>query len=385
MIPGVILVLFITFALPSGSTESLAVVPPGNPLDGELETASSNPTSSSINTALPVSTSTSLPPTWTPFPAYTNTPWPPTLTPTPDPTRYPLPVFSTDRLIRVASPTTYIPDTCQFLQKRWDPENSLPGTVVVPLMFHSVLPPGSGISNPNQVTLTTFQAGLDHAHALGFETITTRQLAEFLLENAQIPERSMLIIVDDLYSQELQRDILPSVARYAWSITSGFISGSVSDAEWLRTETLVDSAIIDAQAHGFFHRWDSYIYPTTPEVLVRQEITYPFPVFQRHFGYRPTAFIWPGGDYTPEAVELAHQAGYQLGFTIRNRGPVMFNWVPQGDDERKTDYPLLVLPRVWSRDMIEGLDKAVQISQEAKVYAQANRPQELAWLETYCP
>jgi len=251
-------------------------------------------------------------------------------------------------------------------------------------MFHTVLPPGVGISNPNQVTLASFQASLKHARDLGFEVITTRQLLDFLLDNAPIPQRSMLIIVDDLYSKDLQTGILPSVETYGWTITSGFISGSVSDAEWVLTEALVDSGRVDPQAHGFYHRWDTYFYPTTPETLVRQEIIRPISIFQSHFGNRPVAFIWPGGHYTAEAVEIAHQAGYQLGFTIRNRGPVLFNWIPQGDEEKAVAHPLLLLPRIWSRDMIEGLDKAVQVSQEAMVYAQAHRAEELAWLDTYC-
>jgi peptidoglycan/xylan/chitin deacetylase (PgdA/CDA1 family) len=323
-------------------------------------------------------------PTWTPFPAFTNTPLPPVHTPTSTPTTYPLPVFSTDKLIRVASPAAYLSDTCEYLEKRWDPENSPPGTVVVPLMFHNVLPPGVGISNPNQVTLASFQASLERARALGFETITARELLGFLQDNARIPPRSMLVIVDDLYSQDLEKTILPALAPYGWAVTSGFISASVPEAEWTRMETLVASGVVDPQAHGFSHHWETYIYPDTPETLVRQEIINPLPVFQAHFGQQPVAFIWPGGHYTAEAVEIAHQAGYQLGFTIRNRGPILFNWVPQGDEEKAVAHPLLVLPRVWSRDMMEGLDQAVKISQEATVYARVHRQEELAWLDMYC-
>ena len=35
-------------------------------------------------------------------------------------------------------PHTYIEDTCQYLQMKWNPENSTPGTVVMVIMFHSV-------------------------------------------------------------------------------------------------------------------------------------------------------------------------------------------------------------------------------------------------------
>jgi hypothetical protein len=44
----------------------------------------------------------------------------------------------------------------------------------------------------------------------------------------------------------------------------------------------------------------------------------------------------------------------------------------------------MVLPRAWSSAANVNLDEAVEVSEQAVAYAEANFPVEAAWYHTYC-
>ena len=84
------------------------------------------------------------------------------------------------------------------------------------------------------------------------------------------------------------------------------------------------------------------------------------------------------------AVNIAREGGYQLGFTAFSRGPILFNWVPQGEAERALNDPLMLLPRAWSNSMPVNLDQALKISAQAHLEAEQSYDQEAQYFRTYC-
>jgi hypothetical protein len=93
-------------------------------------------------------------------------------------------------------------------------------------------------------------------------------------------------------------------------------------------------------------------------------------------------------------VELATQSGYQVGFTVNPRGPVMYNWVPQADNvsdanplaipEGPANNPLMTLPRYWDVNARGELDTVRQIGEGAALYAEQNRAVELEYYDIVC-
>ena len=226
-----------------------------------------------------------------------------------------------------------------------------------------------------------FQAFVQYARVLGFATITTQQLTGFLYHNERIPPRSMLMIVDDKRPGTVETHFLPVLEHYDWTVTLGWIIAGTDDALWQRMEKLYATGRLDVQSHGYQHQ---YITEFMPEDQVRQEIFDPIPVLEAHFGKQPLAFIWPGGNFTVQSVQMARQAGYQLGFTASSRGPLLFNWIPQGDAERAAKDPLMLLPRGWSTALGVNLDVAVQVGEQALVFAIKQYPEEAVYYRTYC-
>jgi hypothetical protein len=336
----------------------------------------------------------------TPFPSATITRVPtttplPTATITPTATAIRTPpvlsaLFQTSLLNPLDTPHAYIQDTCLYLQDKWSSKNSPPGTVVMPIMFHSV----GGETSGSRISEADFHALMQALHADGFQAITTSQLADFLEHNARIPPLSVVLIVDDrravYYYDTLFR---PYWEEYGWPVINAWITLDDSiGAENLPDHiTLEDEGWVDHQAHGFQH---FAIGPESSDEYIIQELQKSKDVFQENFHKNPIAIIWPGGGFTPRAAELARQLDYRLGFTVNPRGPLMFNWIPLTEamdpnrpswiTDGPVDDPLMVLPRYWSTDALIHLDEVIQIGQEAAAYAEQNKATELEYYDIVC-
>lgn len=164
--------------------------------------------------------------TVTPTPTATLTPVPPTATPIRTPPA--LPAIFVSSLLKIQdAPHSYIQNTCQYLKDRWDPQNSEPGTVVMPIMFHSIT--DGAVVKDNQISAEFFRQLLRDLKMQGFETITTQQLADFMEHNAKIPKRSMILIVDDRhYAQYFEEHFMPFLEENSWTVTNAWISTPLS-------------------------------------------------------------------------------------------------------------------------------------------------------------
>lgn len=329
------------------------------------------PSATELPTATPSPTSTP-PPTETPQPSFTPT----QTSPPPE-----LPGFTSKSLRQGVAPQQYITNTCEFLDQRWSEDASLPGTVVIPIMFHGIRKSGGLIEDDVAISEEDFAGFVSYAEYLGYETITTEQLERFLLFNERIPQLSMIWIVDDRRAGTVEEHILPVLEKNNWTVTLGWVSGDNNSFMWQWIEKLYASGRLDVQSHGYEHR---YMVWDTPEDVIREEIEFPIPLIEQHFGKKPVAFVWPGGNYTLLSVQIAREAGYRLGFTIQSRGPLMYNWIPLGEEEQVIQDPFMVLPRFWSTALGVSLDIGLQISQQAQDDAILRYDEEAAYFNQYC-
>lgn len=308
----------------------------------------------------------------------------PTITLSPTPTSYPLNSFEYNFRPNEVSPRTY-QSTCDYLANRWGIGKSEPGTIIVPVMYHSVRQSGRELQDNMQVSQEYFENTMEYAKKLGFETVTTEELVGFLYHNDPIPLLSMILIVDDRRLGVIRDHFMEYLDENDWTVTLAYITGVATENEWKEFDRLNINGQLDLQAHGFFHNGQTYFTEFTPIEVVEQELYDPIPVIEEHTGRRPQAFIWPGGNFTLESVQMAREAGYEIGFTVYSRGPLMFNWIPLGATEAKMNDPLMVLPRIWSNSAALYLEKAAEISADARDFANQNKYNEYFWYENYCP
>lgn len=301
-------------------------------------------------------------------------------TQTVSPVPFPGEMFNSEILWDDVEPVEYLEDRCEYLRMRWDPNNSPPGTIVAPIMFHSVRKSGRPISDSTSISEEYFHNVLAHAKELGFETITTEELIGFLISNAQIPPRSMIMILDDRRPGVTER-FIPFLVANDWTLTLGWIIEDQREYLWDWMETLAESGRLDVQSHGYWHR---YIVEETSEEFLIEEIFDPIPILKEHFGYRPIAIIWPGGNFTKQSVQIAHEAEFQIGFSAYAHGPLLFNWIPQSEAEMAIGDPIMTLPRYWSPMAWRNLDQTVEISANARTHAIEQYPLEAEWYRQSC-
>jgi peptidoglycan/xylan/chitin deacetylase (PgdA/CDA1 family) len=304
----------------------------------------------------------------------------PTLTEVTTPIPFPGEIFFPLDLWEDVTPVEYIIDRCEYLRDRWDPEKSQPGTIVAPIMFHSVRKSGRVITDSTSISEEYFHAVLAHAKALGFETITTEELIAFLTSNAYIPPRSMIMILDDRRPGVTER-FLPYLENNDWTLTLGWIIEDQRDYLWEWMEYLAESGRLDVQSHGYWHR---YIVDETSDEIINEEIYNPIPILTKHFGYRPIAFIWPGGNFTEKSIRVAHEADYQIAFSAYAHGPLMYNWIPQTEKEITLSDPLMTLPRFWSTVAWRNLDETIAIADSARTHAEEQYSLEAEWYRQSC-
>ncbi len=329
-----------------------------------------------------------LQPTASPVPSETPMP-PPTAVRTPP--ALPAP-FVASPLNPLDTPHTYIPDSCQYLHDKWSSNNSKPGTVAMVVMFHGIIK--GEVEKDNQISQTEFKKVMNDLHDMGFQAINTQQLADFMYSNAKIPERSVLLVVDDRHTaQNYNEHFRTYWEQWGWPIVNGWISAFGGQDQFLQENVeLSKEGWVDYQSHGYVHNINMTDQST--DEFLTGELQGSMANLQQYFNKTPIAIIWPGGNFGRRPVEAARRYGYKLGFTINPRGPIMYNWIPQADqtDPARPAYlpegpagdPLLTLPRYWDTDVRSHLDEVRNIGNDAAAYAEQNKATELEYYDIMC-
>ncbi len=320
----------------------------------------------------------------------------PTDTPSPTATAIRTPpalpgIYQSPVLNALDTPRTYIPDTCEYLKAKWDPNNSAPGTVVMVVMIHGIT--SGTVDKPYQINAKDLYQLFESLHQQGFEAINTEQLANFLESNAKIPSRSVLLLVDDRhYAEYFNTHFRPFYEKYGWSVVNGYISKDERPDLWDQNAALAAEGWVDYQAHGVIH--NTPMSDASSDEYLVGELQGSVSAIQQYYGNTPIAIIWPGGGFGVRPVQKAREFGYRLGFTTNPRGPVMFNWIPQTDakDENRPYFipegpvgdPLMTLPRYTDIAAGAHIDEVRVIGKEAAAYAEQNRAVELEYYDIVC-
>ena len=330
-------------------------------------------------------------------PSPTFTPAPPTETPTPtiDPniTPPPLPaIYRSEFLKPLDIPRTYIADTCTYLKNRWDPNKSAPGTIVMPIMFHGIS--DGEAAKDNDITMTNFKILMKSLNDLRFEAITMKQFVDFMYDNAKIPSRSVLLIVDDRHHQPyFDEKFKTYYEKWGWPVIDSWISFKDNTQDLINEQrNLIAAGYVDYQAHGVVH--NTPIGESSKEEYIRSEIIGSKEAMQRDLGVTPIAYIWPGGGFSKRGAEVAREAGYKAGFTTNPRSPVMYNWIPLADEfdttrpgytpEGSAGDPMMTIPRFWDTDAYYRLDEVRLTGNVASAQAAETKAAELAYYDLVC-
>ena len=180
----------------------------------------------------------------------------------------------------------------------------------------------------------------------GYEAVTVPQVIAFVREGAPLPDKPVLITMDDGYGSNLTvaAPILEETGMRATIFSIGINEGEEyyphsGEPMWQerfafeKAAPWVEKGVIDVQSHTFdMHQLASYGYSGRDGVLrlegesdedYRQALLSDMEAFRQRRGNRVStellALAYPFGYYSEEADALLKEAGYAVTFTIDER------------------------------------------------------------------
>ena len=93
----------------------------------------------------------------------------------------------------------------------------------MPIMFHSIT--DGEATKQFQISHADLEELVRDLVDQGFNAITMDQLSDFLYNNAKIPKRSFIFIVDDRHHDDYyDTHFKPFYDAYGWTVVNGWIS-----------------------------------------------------------------------------------------------------------------------------------------------------------------
>lgn len=173
------------------------------------------------------------------------------------------------------------------------------------------------------VTAAAFEAQMKLLKDKGYRVITIDQLFEFLDLNGQIPERSVLITIDDGWRSTY--DIaLPILRKYGYPATlfvyTDMITGSKTALDWNLVVELSKNNI-DIQCHTKTHRNLGEI--SSKESFreyfdsIEREIAVSSKIIREKVNTDPKYLAYPYGDTNHLVIALLKKYGFRGAFTVK--------------------------------------------------------------------
>jgi peptidoglycan/xylan/chitin deacetylase (PgdA/CDA1 family) len=192
----------------------------------------------------------------------------------------------------------------------------------VPILLYHRLGPVS----PDQMTVTTpvFEAQLKLIQELRYKVIPLQALVAALGDaNAPLPERSVVITVDDGH-RTVYTDMFPLLKRFQIPVTLFIYPSAISNADyamtWAQLAEIKASGLADIQGHTFWHPNFNIdrkrLAPAAYERFAKDQLTKSKAVLEQKLGGKVDLLAWPFGIHDDQLDKWAEEAGYVAAFTI---------------------------------------------------------------------
>lgn len=198
------------------------------------------------------------------------------------------------------------------------PPAALPNRTVHVLCYHNIT------AKPESWTDTAsgdFAAQLGVLQQGGYRSISASQLASYLANERDLPDKSVLITFDDGRAS-FTKTARPLLERYGFRATLFVITGAVGSRgtlSWGDVRALQDAGY-EIGSHTASHL--NLTRPGKKQTLaqlqqqVRRELTQSAELLTSRLGRVPVALAYPYGNYDAFAMQTARESGYRLAFSI---------------------------------------------------------------------
>jgi peptidoglycan/xylan/chitin deacetylase (PgdA/CDA1 family) len=195
------------------------------------------------------------------------------------------------------------------------------------LVYHQISTPEHPLAvNRDVIELSRFSEQMEYLHANGYQTISTRQLVDFMLHGSPVPEKTFVLHFDDGWKSVMAA--LPILERYDFKAAFWIIAGKGIGGDYLDWDDIVAlsrNPRCEVYSHTMTHPWDPNSnlvtwaqgkIPGKSIADVDWELRESKRVLEERLG-RPVPYLaWPIGAYNDTLISAAVQAGYSALFTI---------------------------------------------------------------------
>lgn len=199
--------------------------------------------------------------------------------------------------------------------------------VPVPILLYHRF--GPVVADSMTVQTSVLVSQLDYLQHQGYTVIPLRRLLSFRAgETASLPERSVVITVDDGH-ESVFTVLFPLVRRYHIPVTLFIYPSAISNANyaltWPQLEEMKHSGLVDIQSHTYWHpnfkREKKRLSEPDYVNFVRDQLRKSREVLTKKLGGPVDMLAWPYGIYDDGLIKDAREAGYIAGFGMA-RHPV---------------------------------------------------------------
>ncbi len=189
------------------------------------------------------------------------------------------------------------------------------------LNYHGI---ANEAGNPLMLGVADFERQMAYLAKEGYQSVSPKQLVEYLQEGKPLPEKSVLITFDDGYKNNYTQ-AYPIMKKYGLTGTIFLVTDTVGRDDWY----LNWDQVREMRKDGFV--FGSHTLNHLPlNDLTPQEILFQLTRSKEGIEWRLEApvefFAYPTGAYDREIAALVREAGYKAAFTIE------FGRVKAGDD-----------------------------------------------------
>ena len=164
-----------------------------------------------------------------------------------------------------------------------------------------------------------------------YQVIALNELDAYLGGEKEIPEKSVVITIDDGY-RSVYEIAYPLFKKFNTPATlfvyTDFI-GAPMAINWKQTKEMSASGLIDIQSHSKSHA--SLVTPEKPESeaefiqRIKREIQYPKAILERKLNKKIDLFSYPYGDSSDDAIYLLKERKIRMAVTVQHGGNPSFS------------------------------------------------------------
>lgn len=182
------------------------------------------------------------------------------------------------------------------------------------LMYHSI---AVEEGNPIRMPVEQFDSEMKYIKDQGYTTLTMKELYSYFENQVPVPEKSIVITLDDGYSDNYTA-AFPVLKKYGLKATVFVVTSTIDVNPNCLTSAQIkemDKAGIQIESHTVTHRdLDSLSYSEQLAELKDSKAA-----LEKLLGRTVDYVAYPTGKYNDDTIKAVAEAGYKMAFTTNGR------------------------------------------------------------------